>query len=153
MSFQSTTLTDELWDTNMFKTKLMPLVEANRYKLNWWLLSENPAAIRLLEANPKKIYWQVLSGNPAAIHLLEANPEKIYWPGLSANPAAIHLLEANPEKINWWNLSMNPSIFTYDYAAIKTHMYGSGLARDLMENRFHPRNVHKFEEWGHEGIF
>ena len=32
-------------------------------------------------------------------------------------------------------------------------MYGSGLARDLMENRFHPRNVHKFEEWGHEGIF
>ena len=86
---------------------------------------------------------------------IEANPEKINWCRLSRNPDAIHLLEANPEKIDWLELSRNPSIFifTYDYDAIKNYMYGSGLARDLMENRFHPRNVHKFEEWGHEGIF
>ena len=115
----------------MFNTKLKPFVEAN----------------------PEKINWYELSANPAAIRLLEANPEKIYWLGLSRNPAAIRLLEANPEKIDWPELSRNPSIFTYDYDAIKNYMYGSGLARDLMENRFHPRNVHKFEEWGHEGIF
>ena len=41
----------------------------------------------------------------------------------------------------------------YDYKAMKDRMYNSGLFEDLMKNRFHPRNVLKFEEWGHEGIF
>ena len=57
------------------------------------------------------------------------------------------------EKINWYLLSQNPAIFEYDYKAMKDRMYNSGLFEDLMKNRFHPRNVLKFEEWGHEGIF
>ena len=101
----------------------------------------------------EKIGWQFLSENPSAIHLLEANPEKIAWWGLSQNPSAIHLLEANPEKIYWKRLSINPSIFEYDYQAMKDRMYNSGLFEGLMMNRFHPRNILKFEDWGHEGIF
>ena len=34
-----------------------------------------------------KLNWIMLSTNPAAIHLLEQNPDKIYWPWLSQNPA------------------------------------------------------------------
>ena len=81
--------------------------------------------------------------------------EKINWEWLSSNPApgAINLLEANQEKNHWNMLSRNPSIFEYDYKAMKDRMYNSGLFEDLMKNRFHPRNVLKFEEWGHEGIF
>ena len=79
--------------------------------------------------------------------------EKINWDILSLNPLAIKLLEANPEKIVWSYLSQNPEIFEYDYKAMKDRMYNSGLFEDLMKNRFHPRNVLKFEEWGHEGIF
>ena len=79
--------------------------------------------------------------------------EKIYWASLSGNPGAMKLLEANPEKIDWDCLSRNHSIFEYDYKAMKDRMYNSGLFGDLMKNRFHPRNVLKFEECGHEGIF
>ena len=105
--------------------------------------------------NMEKINWTMLSGNPApnAIKLLETNPEKINWYMMSGNPSAIHLLEANPTKINWKWLSVNPAIFEYDYQAMKDRMYNSGLFEGLMMNRFHPRNIPKFEEWGHEGIF
>jgi hypothetical protein len=52
-------------------------------KLNWVVLSANPAAIHLLEANPNRINCHVFSGNPAAIHLLEANANRINWDWLS----------------------------------------------------------------------
>ena len=52
-----------------------------------------------------------------------------------------------------FSMSINPSIFEYDYQAMKDRMYNSGLFEGLMMNRFHPRNILKFEDWGHEGIF
>ena len=81
--------------------------------------------------------------------------KKINWWSMSRNPVneAIKLLEANQDKIRWHYLSQNPAIFEYDYKAMKDLMYNSGLFEDLMKNRFHPRNIPKFEEWGHEGIF
>jgi membrane-bound lytic murein transglycosylase MltF len=104
----------------------------------------NPAAIPLLEKYPEKIDWELLSENPAAIHLIESNlnntkitrkwtvtnpteflsnpaeflsvdnaieteEDVVSWDGLSQNPAAIHLLEQHPYKINWYWLSANPS--------------------------------------------
>ena len=68
-------------------------------KLNWYCLSQNPAAIYLLEQNKHKINWDCLCQNPAAIHLLEQYKDKINWYCLSRNPAAIHLLEQNKDKI------------------------------------------------------
>ena len=31
---------------------------------------------------------------------------------------------------------------------MKDRMYDSGLFEELMANRFHPDNVHKFADWG-----
>jgi hypothetical protein len=40
--------------------KLIPLVENNQDKINWYNLSSNPNAISLLEKNQKKINWKEL---------------------------------------------------------------------------------------------
>ena len=139
-------------------------------KIHWWMLSLNPAAIHLLEQNPDKIDWGWLSKNPAAIHLLEQNLDKIYWPWLSYNPAAIHLLEQNPDKIDWgrlsantkaihlleqnpdkiiWNLlTVNPSIVTYNYKYIAKHRWP--INKEIIQNRFHPKNMKYFSGWGIE---
>jgi hypothetical protein len=81
--------------------------------------------------------------NPAAIHLLEANKDKINWDRLSYNPAAIHLLKENQDKIDWDNLSHNPEIFE-PIRILKP------FTEELMQNRFHPDNLDKFEAWGYE---
>ena len=57
--------------------------------------------------------------------------------------------------LDWFNISKNPSIFEYDYEGMRKKMVGTdgGLYRDLMENRFHPRNIDKFEGWGFESVY
>jgi hypothetical protein len=63
------------------------------------------------------------------------------------NPSCISLLEKNPDKINWINISANPGIFTYDYD--KMREYRNPIAAELMANRFHIRNMHKWKrDWG-----
>lgn len=62
-------------------------------------------------------------------------------------------------------ITMNPAIFKgYDYHLhrlfgskawdyrpfLKNKMMASGLAEELMANRFHPRNMHLWQGWGHE---
>jgi hypothetical protein len=44
-------------------------------------------------------------------------------------------------------LSRNPSIFTYDYDQMKENK--NLLHEELMRNRFHPKNIEKFEDWGY----
>ena len=117
-------------------------------KLIWYRLSENPKAIHLLEQNLDKIDWVWLSENPAAIHILEQNLDKINWFYLSRNPAAIHLLEQNLDKIYWWWLSRNPAIFTYDYKYIAKHRWP--INKEIIQNRFHPKNMKYFSGWGIE---
>jgi hypothetical protein len=75
--------------------------------------------------------------------------DKVDWALLSRNPNAIHILEKNLDKVDWYWLSLNPNIFTYDYTAMKNRIFG-GIKEDLVKNRFHPRNLHKFKEWGFE---
>ena len=117
-------------------------------KLSWTWLSLNPKAIHLLKQNPDKINWTCLSYNPAAIHLLEQNPDKISWLWLSFNPVAIHILEQNPDKIDWIWLSGNPAIFTYDYKHIAEHRWP--INKEIIQNRFHPKNMKYFSGWGIE---
>ena len=151
------------------------LLEKNQNKIHWESLSGNPGAIHLLEQNPDKINWELLSGNPRAIHLLEQNPTKINWELLSGNPGAIHLLEQNPDKINWNNLSENPNaipllkkhypinnikrlyklgsnpgIFTTNYEFLTKRMVDTGIAEDIIMNRFNPKNMDKFVDWGYD---
>jgi hypothetical protein len=108
-----------------------------------------------LENNQDKIHWWYLSRNPSAraIALLEKNQDKIDWDMLSRNPSAraIALLEKNQDKINWRQLSLNPSIFEYDYKGMKDAMY-KGIKEDLVKNRFHPKNIPKFRDWGMDGF-
>ena len=102
-----------------------------------------------------KINWTQLSRNPSerAIALLEKNQDKIHWWYLSKNPSAraIALLENNQDKISWSQLSTNPSIFEYDYQGMKDAMY-KGIKEDLVKNRFHPKNIPKFRDWGMDGF-
>ena len=132
--------------------KLLDWIDIN--KLDWYYLSVNPNAIHLiseaLEQNRDKIYWRELSRNPGAIHLLERNIDKINWDNLSKNSNAIHLLEQNPNKICWYDLSGNPAICTYDYDKIRAHCLI--FKEDIIKNRFHPRNIPKFRDWGIDGF-
>jgi hypothetical protein len=122
-------------------------------KLDWNYLSKNPNAIPMLEKNLDKVNWQLLSLNPNAIHILEKNLDNVDWKWLSQNPNAIPILEQNLDKVDWERLSRNPNIFEYDYNAIKNRMYKKGgIAEDLMKNRFHPINLHKFKLWGISGF-
>jgi len=105
----------------------------------------NPAAIEILEQNQDKIDWSCLSENPAAIHLLEKNLDKISWRWIAENPLAIRILEQNQDKIDWEHLSANPAIFEYDYKKMT-----QPFTEELMQNRFHPKNLVKFEAWGYE---
>ena len=101
---------------------------------------------------PENLNWGVLSENSEAIHILEQNLDKIYWPLLSSNPKAIHLiseaLEKNPNKICWIMLSQNTAIFTYDYKQIAEHRWP--INKEIIQNRFHPKNMKYFSGWGIE---
>jgi hypothetical protein len=82
---------------------------------------------------------------------LEQNQDKIDWARLSTNLSALTLLENNQDKINWTQLSQNPAIFEYDYKGMKDAMY-NGIKEDLVKNRFHPKNIPKFRDWGMDGF-
>jgi hypothetical protein len=92
-----------------------------------------------------KVNWYWLSENPSAMHILQANPDQIKWPNLCRNPAAIDILQENQDKIDWVYLSQNPAIFEYDYKNMTRP-----FTEELMQNRFHPDNIDKFEAWGFE---
>jgi hypothetical protein len=85
------------------------------------------------------------------LKLLEWIPvDNIRWYWLSENTNAIHILEKNLDKVDWDALiTINPNIFTYDYEAIKNAIYKEGgIAEELMQNRFHPKNMDKWDGWG-----
>ena len=35
---------------------------------------------------------------------------------------------------------------------MKDHLWNSGIVEELMANRFHPDNIHKFRDWGFEDM-
>jgi len=88
--------------------------------------------------------------------------DKVCWTYLSynPNPKVIRIFEQHTDKCKFGDLHFgglygNPNIFEYDYEAMKTNMYKpDGIGKALMENMFHPRNMHKWKSWGFavEGI-
>ena len=69
--------------------------------------------------------------------------DKLSWHYMSSNPAAIQLLTKNQDKIHWEIFSYNPAIYEYDYKNMTRP-----FTEELMQNRFHPNNLSKFESWG-----
>jgi len=65
---------------------------------------------------------------------LEAAPHRVRWDLLSHNPDAVPILVPGPVVL--------------DYEAMKASR--RELHEDLMKERFHPRNIKKFEGWGFE---
>ena len=59
------------------------------------------------------------------------------------------VLEKNNDYIKQYKAFCNKyNIFTYDYEIMKkTRIL---ITKDLMEERFHPKNIHKFKSWGYE---
>jgi len=58
------------------------------------------------------------------------------------------LLEQNQDNIDWEYLSFNPSIFTYDYKQIAEQRWP--INKEIIQNRFHPKNMKYFSGWGIE---
>jgi len=67
--------------------------------------------IEILNNNKDKIDWDILSSNPSAIKILYENNDKINWYSFSKNPNAIEYLFENKDKIKYKQLSHNPEIF------------------------------------------
>lgn len=95
-------------------------------------------------------FWEQLSLNSSskAITIIESNLDKINWCSLSSNPSALHILEQNKSKINANQLTKNPAIYVYNYDKMSKKMRQSEFFKKLMQNRFHPKNYEKFEDWG-----
>ena len=142
--------------------KAVPYLERHLDKVDWsgLTLNPNPAAMALLEKHADLLPWhqkdstgfdhipcQWLSENPNSIAYFEKYPQHIKWEYLSKNPNAVHLLEQNPDKIDWFRMCANPAIFEYDYQAMSQ---SRPFTEELMQNRFHPKNMDKFINWGFE---
>ena len=132
---------------------------ANKDKIDWNRLSENPNAIELLSKfedkinwsmlsilnkNLDKINWAMLSENLNAIELLSKNLDKINWTSLSSNPNAIELLKGNQDKIDWNRLSKNEAIFVLDYKLMYKNMLM--FRQELVQNVLHPRRIRRIFE-------
>lgn len=134
------------------------LLEKYFEHIDWNQLSTNSSskALSLLEKHKDYIHWSNLSYNPhpKALQMLASHIEYIDWSMLSmnVNVQALSLLEQHPDKMDSYWIFLNPNIFTYDYSAIKEKLYSNGLGKELMENRFHPKNIAKFVGWGFDGL-
>ena len=138
------------------------LMNENLSKIIWNHLCRNPAewAREILLKNPDKIDDQELKMNPAkwAWELLisRKNADDVvfqHWNRdmIYHHPCAwvVEELEKNVGIINWHPFSKNPHIFEYDYAFLHERMWKT-FGEELMQVRFHPRNLSKFSDWGYD---
>ena len=148
------------WESIVYNTnpRAISLIEQNLYHLNthtWASLTLNENAVHLFRKNIDKIHLPYLLFNkhPDAIKLFEENITKVTLDDediedLSIKPHLVPFFEKNVEYINWYNISKNEGIFEYDYENIKKRM--SIFEEELVQKVFHPRNYHKFVDWGYE---
>ena len=54
------------------------------------------------------------------------------------------------KKINYIFLSMNPNIFSVDYKFLTQRIFDTGVAEGIIMERFHPKNMDKFVDWGYD---
>ena len=99
----------------------------------------------------EKINWRFFAKNPNLQHF-NHHTMRVLADKMKGKKPAIPERCASKRHLEDWEWA-NPFIFEYDYKAMKSSMYDSGICEELMKNRFHPKNVHKFEDWGYESIF
>ena len=75
--------------------------------IDWYYLSENPAAIEILGKNQKKIMWKNLSKNPKAEKLLRKNIKNADPKNVSATPELRKLLDDYPNLISFETIFSN----------------------------------------------
>ena len=127
----------------------IPILKENLDRVDWYWLSANPNAMDILKGNLDRVDWYWLSANPNAMDIIKENLDRVDWMRLSSNPNAVEILEGNLDRVDWDELSMNPSIFIYDYRAMKNSLYKEGgFVEELMQNRFHPKNMEFWDGWG-----
>jgi hypothetical protein len=140
------------------------MLRKNPNKIKFYNLIENISldAIQILNEHKHNVdwwwyenYWNMYTKHhkklvlsSEEIQLLRENPDTINWRSspLNNSPYAIPLLKENQDKIWWHGLSKSPHIFTYDYEKMNNNMLL--FREDLMNERFHPRNIPKFRDWG-----
>jgi hypothetical protein len=84
---------------------------------------------------------------------LELNPDKIDWNNLAENPNGVPLLNTHYPFDNikhLYKLSSNPNIFTTNYEFLKKRLVDTGIAEGIVMNRFNPKNIGKFVDWGYD---
>ena len=101
-----------------------------------------------IQNNPDKIYITLKS-----IHLiLKVFEEKnSYWRVVRSiwwnYDNNIYHNHHNNNYDNMWNeISTNPDMFTYNYDKIAKDRWP--INREIIQNRFHPKNIKYFSEWG-----
>lgn len=111
--------------------------------------------VGMLNFGYNKINWRGLCGNRSegAMVFLMSNPEKIVWDEVSKNPSkhAEAVLRSNVENIDLHSLSSNIGDWSSNLLRETVWHRCNIFKEDLMNNRFHPDNVSKFEEWGFWG--
>jgi len=68
---------------------------------------------------------------------------------MNSSEWVIDIMEKNRFRIRWTGLSRNPHIFTINYVFLHERLWNT-FGKELMQNRFHPRNISKFADWGFE---
>ena len=168
------------WNYLCKNPKAIGLIKKNPEKINWRYLGSNPNAVNLINQkiseqgienilvstqDINQICWYdlIINTNPLVIKLVKDNYETIlsklkfnsidsFWHIICRNESAITLIEKNSQYISWDCISLNPGIFEYDYEGMKQKMVKSDFFQELMENRFHPSNSHKWRGWGFEDM-
>jgi hypothetical protein len=114
----------------------------NSKKINFNILCSNSKVIPLLEANKDKINNKLLMCNINAMHLIEERINQLSnycLKILSVNPGAIELLKKYPNIIDRKSIWANPMIFTYDYDKINGIF--ADLNKEYYEIFYHPKRM------------
>ena len=159
------------WDKLSSNIKAVHILEKNLHKINWNNLSLNSNAINLLGKNLDKVNWHNLSLNPNAITFFD----NINFENLNKGKLIKYLIKIGyvikvdeMYKASFDDYFLDPmedfyqypqikiprlkghylnNIFEVDYKFLKERMETT-IGEELMQVMFHPKNIHKFHDWG-----
>ena len=140
--------------------RFMEIIEAHPDKpWDWEGISCNPnLTLEFIEAHSEKPWnWHGISRNPnITMEFIEAHPEKPWnWYGISRNPnLTMEYIEAHPEMPwNWFGISWNSYTRdkeTFIRKELQNAFRTSALKEELMQVVWHPRNLQRMHDNGHE---
>ena len=140
----------------------MEFIEAHQDKpWNWGEISSNPnlTTVEFVEAHPEMPWsWRGLSRHPNLTReFIAAHPEKPWdWLEISGNHNLITMefVEAHPEMPWQWSVIINHSFAGEKEAFIRKELQDafrtSALKEELMQVVWHPRNLQRMHDNGHE---